>query len=343
MKKKKIPWGPIYVVLTFAVLLVFGFVNREFVSVFSVASGLPLGFLAAAVLMTAVFLVMEGEIIRLLLRCQGERVGFWTTLKIGLIGIYYSYITPSSTGGQPAQVMYLRRDRVLPGSSAAVLFVKFFAYQSAFVLCCIGSLIYMYPALQAEKPQLIPAAIIGTAINALWVIGIPLLFCPPVLHGLCGLIVKLLDRCRFLRKRAVWIEKMRGFEQDFADYTQRFRKKLRYVVLAVLLSIPQAVLQMSVLYVVFLAFGSEALYAELLSMQTLLQAAVCFMPMPGASGAQEIGFSVFFDGYFPSSGMLYTAVLVWRFFTYYIIVIAGAVLVMADQLLYRKKKLNEIF
>lgn len=337
-EKKKIPWGLIYVALTFIVLLLFGIVNREFMSVFSVIAGISLGFIAAAVLMTAVFLVMEGEIIRLLLNCQGEQVGFWTTLKIGLIGIYYSYITPSSTGGQPAQVMYLLRDKVSAGSSAAVLFVKFFAYQSGFVLCCIGSLIYMYPQLKVEKPQLIPISIIGTAINALWIVGIPLLFCPPILHGLCGLLLRLLEKCRFLKRRAVWIEKVRGFEKDFSDYTQRFRRKLHYVLLAVLLSIPQAVLQMSMLYVVFVAFGSKTPYVELLCMQTLLQAAVCFMPMPGASGAQEIGFSVFFGGYFPSDGMLYTAVLVWRFFTYYIIVISGALLVMTDQILYRRKK-----
>ena len=61
-----------------------------------------------------------------------------------LIGIYYSYITPSSTGGQPAQVVYLRRDKVSVGNSTAVLFVKFFAYQLAFVLCTVASLIYMY-------------------------------------------------------------------------------------------------------------------------------------------------------------------------------------------------------
>ena len=52
----------------------------------SVLAGLSLGFVALAVLMTGVFLVMEGEISRMLLRCQGERVSFWTTFKIGLIG-----------------------------------------------------------------------------------------------------------------------------------------------------------------------------------------------------------------------------------------------------------------
>ena len=120
----------------------------------------------------------------MLLRCQGERVSFWTTFKIGLIGLYYSYITPSSTRGQPMQVAYLLRSKVNAGNSTAVLFVKFFAYQLAFVLCTIASLLYMYPQLQAQSPQLIPIVIVGIAINGLWIIAIPLLFCAPVLHAL---------------------------------------------------------------------------------------------------------------------------------------------------------------
>ena len=82
------------------------------------------------------------------------------------------------------QVAYLLRSKVNAGNSTAVLFVKFFAYQLAFVLCTIASLLYMYPQLQAQSPQLIPIVIVGIAINGLWIIAIPLLFCAPVLHAL---------------------------------------------------------------------------------------------------------------------------------------------------------------
>lgn len=336
-EKKKIPWGLLYVLLTVVILIIFGLVNQEFVGMFAVIANLSLGFVALAVLMTGVFLVMEGEIIRMLLHGQGERVSFWMTLKIGLIGIYYSYITPSSTGGQPAQVVYLLRDKVSAGNSAAVLFIKFFAYQLSFVLCTVASLIYMYPVLKAENAQLIPIVIVGILINGLWIIAIPLLFCAPILHGLSNLLVRLLEKCGFLKKRALYVEKVRTFESDFSSYAAKFKSKMRYVLLSILLSIPQVILQMSVLYVVFRAFSYDLPYPELLCMQTMLQASVCFVPLPGASGAQEFGFSMFFKSYFPSD-VLYTAVLVWRFFTYYLIVILGALLVVFDQIFYNRRR-----
>ncbi len=340
-EKKKIPWGLIYVGLTVVVMIVFGLVNTEFAGMFSVIANLSLGFVALAVLMTGVFLVTEGGIIHMLLRAQGEHVGFWTTVKIGLIGIYYSYITPSSTGGQPAQVVYLRRDKVSVGNSTAVLFVKFFAYQLAFVLCTVVSLIYMYPSLKRDDPQLIPIVLLGIAINGLWIIAIPLLFSPKILKKLCGGVTKLLLKCTFLKKRETYMEKVHGFEADFSSYTMKFRSKMRYVLLAILWSIPQVILQMSVLYVVFRAFSLDLPYGELLCMQTMLQASVCFIPLPGASGAQELGFSMFFKSYFASGDILYTAVLVWRFFTYYIIVLLGALVVVIDQLVFGCRRKQE--
>ena len=72
-------------------------------------------------------------------------------------------------------------------------------------------------------------------------------------------------------------------------------------------------------------------------------AAGCCQPLPSrrtVCDAQEIGFSSFFRNYFVNND-LYAAVMVWRFFTYYLIVIGGALLVVIDQLWYRKKKLRE--
>ncbi len=337
-KKKKIPWGLLYVCLTVVVLVVFGVVNHEFLGMFSVIAGLSFVFVAIAVVLNGVYLILEGEIIRLLLRCQGEKLSVWNAFKIGLIGIYYSYITPSSTGGQPAQVLYLRRDKVSPGSSAAVLFVKFFAYQFSFVVCACAALLWLWPKLNAENPGLIPFIILGIGINGLWIIAIPLLFCAPVLHRLAGWLSALVGKCTFLKKRETYIEKIRRFENDFAEYTARFRHKYRYIAVSILLSIPQVILQFSVLYFVFLAFSVRMPYGEMLGMQLLLQVSVCFVPLPGASGAQEVGFSAFFGDYFAEPGVLYTALLVWRFFTYYIIVILGALVVVFDQLLYNKKQ-----
>ncbi len=184
-KKRKIPWSWIYIGATIVAVLLFGLFNQEFGNVFETISNLTPGFLTIAIVVMLVYLLFEGELIRLLMRSQKIPMKFWTGQKIGLLGLYYSYITPSSTGGQPMQAAYLLRDKIPAGVSTAVLLIKFFCFQCAFVLCSVVSFVYMLPKLQAENPGIIPLIILGLIINGGSIVFFRAVFYKPVLHALC--------------------------------------------------------------------------------------------------------------------------------------------------------------
>ena len=341
-KKKKIPWSMLYIAATMIAVLLFGLFNRQFGNVFRTISNLTPGFLSLGVAVSLVYFLFEGEIFRLLLRSQGYRISVGQGLKNALLGLYYSYITPSSTGGQPMQAAYLLRDDKIPvGISTAALIIKFMCFQCAFVLVSVVSFVGMYGNLSANNPGIIPFIVLGLIINGCSILFFASLFYKPVLHVLCRFAKWLVGRFSFLRKRTGLLDSIDRFEADFSSYTDDFQGKQKSLIAGVLLSIPQFILQMSVIYFIFRAFGYHNVsYLEIVAVQSLLQVSVSFMPMPGASGAQEIGFSSFFRNYFVNDD-LYAAVMVWRFFTYYLVVIAGALLVVIDQFWYRKKKLRE--
>ena len=179
-KKRKIPWGMIYIAATIIAVILFGVFNREFGNVFYTITHLTPGFLVVGVVVTVIYFFFEGGIIRLLMRSQDIPMSMGASMKIGLIGIYYSYITPSSTGGQPMQAAYLRRDNVPVGLSTAVLIMKFFCFQCAFVLCSALSLIFMHGKLSSENPGILPFIYLGMAIN-----GGSILFLAPCSLGQC--------------------------------------------------------------------------------------------------------------------------------------------------------------
>ena len=340
-KKRKIPWSMLYIAATIVAVLLFGLFNQKFGDVFHTISNLTPGFLTLGILIILVYFVFEGEIFRLLLRSQGYQISFFSGQKNALLGLYYSYITPSSTGGQPMQAAYLLRDKIPVGISTAVLIIKFVCFQCGFVVVSVASLIGMYGKLQADNPTIIPFAILGIAINGFSILFFASLFFKPVSKVLCHFAKWLVGKFRFLRKREGLVETIDRFQADFNSYTDDFKGKQKSLVAGVLLSIPQFIVQMSVIYFIFRAFGYHNVgYFEIVAVQSLLQVSVSFMPMPGASGAQEIGFSSFFQNYFVNDD-LYAAVMVWRFFTYYLVVIAGAVFVVADQFWYRRKKMRE--
>jgi uncharacterized membrane protein YbhN (UPF0104 family) len=61
-------------------------------------------------------------------------------------------------------------------------------------------------------------------------------------------------------------------------------------------------------------------------MESFLFLAVSFFPLPGAAGASEGGFLLFFGQFFMAATAV--AMLIWRFLTYYMILIVGSLIVL---------------
>ena len=81
---------------------------------------------------------------------------------------------------------------------------------------------------------------------------------------------------------------------------------------------------MSVILFVYRAFGESGTpWYQLLTISFLLFLSASYTPLPGASGAQEGGFLLYYRGLF-TQGTAGLALLVWRFMTYYLFLIIGA-------------------
>jgi len=95
-----------------------------------------------------------------------------------------------------------------------------------------------------------------------------------------------------------------------------------------LLSMAQTVCLMLVPVLVYRALGlSGTPWYHLLTVACMLFVSASYTPLPGASGAQEGGFLLYFRGLMPE-GTISIALLVWRFMTYYLCLLVGG----ADQL-----------
>ena len=338
--KKKISWSTVYLIITIIAVLLFGFTNNQFANVLSTMFKLDLIQLGLAGLMQIGFIIVEALIILFLLKKSGENVKLGSALKVSLIGLYYCSITPSATGGQPAQVAYLKRDNSINvASSVASLSLKFFTYQVAIVILGISSLVFMFDKINSTTPQLIIIIILGILVNSAWIaLFVPMIFSKKFLAKLCNLLRKIVNKIKFIKNKEKRIASIASFEADFQIYSKKYRENKKIVLYSILFSFPEVILQMGVLYFIFSSFGNvNHSFIEITAMQFLLQTSVSFMPMPGAAGAQELGFTAFLGPYFPETQM-FAAVLIWRFFTYYSVIISGATLIIIDEIIQKKKR-----
>ena len=125
---------------------------------------------------------------------------------------------------------------------------------------------------------------------------------------------------------------------DFHISTQYIIKYKFKVIKSVLLSIVNLVFLFSIPYFIYVAFGhTEKSIIDFITMQSFLSLAVSFFPIPGASGASEGGFYLFFSTYF-TKAPVFIAMLIWRFVSYYLVLIVGSVLVACDEMISIRNK-----
>ncbi len=276
---------------------------------------------------------------------QKVNIKFISTLHITFIGQFYSSVTPAATGGQPMQVFAFKKRGVPTGVSSSALAVKFFCFQMA--VLSMGAVLWI---IQPEFMATNLAAgkwlvIAGFFINGLTVAAVLLLAINRnIVRAIILLILKLGKALHLVKDIARSCSRCDAALDDFRASVDMVSHHPMHLLKLLILSYIQVAFFMSVSYCVYRGLGlSGTPYLPILTLQLLLFIGAAFSPLPGASGAQEGGFYLFFS-HVISSDYILAALLLWRFFTYYITLIIGlgSVIVESTVSINRIKKRNAL-
>ena len=332
MKKKLksiLSWG--YILLTVVVVLVLGIVSDQFDDAFEVLGNMYFGWVALMFLVMGIFYWFEGYSLYYFLDRQGYPVTIRSNMKVALIGLYYSCITPFATGGQPMQIYYYHKDGVPYGAATSVLSVKFFCYQVASVGLSLIALLFAADYIMENIPSAMIFIIIGFISNGSSIVGLLLIMLKPNLaRRIVAFFVRLLAKMHIIKHQDELLSKLDGIVEEYFEAIQFAKKKPKKTLMVILMSAIQILCMMVVSYFIYQALGLQGAPLWLfICLQLLLYTAVSFVPMPGASGAQEFGFYMLFQGIFPQDKLVIVMVL-WRFFTYYLSLCIGGIVTAAD-------------
>lgn len=290
-----------------------------------------------------IHLFLEGFINYLYFHFQKVKTKLIDNFLVGLIGMYYSSITPAATGGQPMQVYAMRRHGVAAGTSLSAFMVKLFCWQCALLL--IGAVLWIKnPVFVAERMR---AGVwflgLGFFVNGFVVVVVLLLSINRnIVRSIIIFVVNVLHVLRLVKDKAKTVSKWDAGIHDFQASVHLISRQPLQFLFLLLLSLVQMTVLFSTVYFVYRGFGLEqAKYIEIFTMQVMLYIAASFTPLPGASGAQEGGFYIFLGSFF-SERLVFPAMLVWRFFTYYLTIILGFLGIVVDSALARKEKSRSV-
>ena len=294
--------------------------------------------LLAAVLCMLGFIVFEGMAIATICRALGYRTDFGRGFVYSASDIYFSAITPSATGGQPACAFFMIRDGI-PGSvTTVVLLINLTMYTISIVCLGLFALIAQ-PGIFLTFGLLSRILIIaGFVVQGLLTLLFLLLLAKrDMLHKICLKALRFLCKIKLLRHEEEKRQKLATYMEEYALCARMLREHRRPMLKALIFNLLQRISVITVPLCVFLASGGELARAfRIWAIQCCAVIGSNTVPIPGAMGVSDY---IMLDG-FSDTVQLHNVInfeLLSRSLSFYICVLLCGIATLIAHLLLRKR------
>lgn len=342
--KRKIVFNIVFLVLCVGLTLYYVFRGQDFSQVYTyVAEAKGVEWLVGIGLVVC-FILSESVIIYYLMRSLRQKPIFGHCCLYSFVGFFFSLITPTASGGQPMQMVFMKKDKLPLHVSTLALMIVTIAYKA--VLVIIGAVVL------AVRPQKIMTLLnpvmfwvwLGIGLNVICVgFMVALVLCPVLTKKMVMKILAGLSRILPLRNGR-WeriTKKASHYMDEYKEASAYIKTNIRITVHVLLMSILQRVFLFAVTYVVFRSFGIQGLnLIEVILLQGVISLAVDMLPLPGGMGISE---HLFRQIFLPICGaqLIVPAMVVSRGLSFYAQLLMSACLTLAAYLIIFGKRENK--
>lgn len=269
--------------------------------------------------------------------CEGLNI--WITLKAlkiktkmidcfgyGFVGFYFSGITPSASGGQPAQVYFMNRGKIPVSISSLSLMILLFAHQLVIVVFGIIGLFSKMDYAVTFKSGMNLLLLYGFLSNTFILLGILMLvIAPKTVFKIVNFFGRLLYKVKIIKNKEKIRKKIARSLEEYEDGAIYMRENPRVIVYVVLVSLLQVFAFFAIPYVIYKGMGLNGYnLGDLVFAQAVLNIAVSSLPLPGAVGASESIFVNMFKTFFGSK-LVIPGMLLTRISNFYLVLVLSGV------------------
>ncbi|MDO4945727.1 MAG: lysylphosphatidylglycerol synthase transmembrane domain-containing protein [Ruminococcus sp.] len=322
--------------LTFRLL----FSGQEFSSILEDLHNADTRWIAVGLLLAFMFVAGESCIIYYMLRVLGQKTKFLRCLKYSFIGFFFSDITPSASGGQPAQMYYMKKDGVKIGFSTLIMLLITIAYKAVLVILGLIFLIFNYSLVADHVGKMWWLLILGFALNIAFIAVLAAVFVKPVWARKAGIkIVNLLTNIKIIKSKnnQKYIEKITRICDTYTIGADYIKNNLHTVVNVFLITAVQRLSLFAITWIVYKSYGLSGYgILPVIALQTMIGISVEMLPLPGAAGITEGCFMIMFDRIFGKE-LMRPALLLSRGMSFYAVLIAGGLVTFASHIIIMRR------
>lgn len=298
--------------------------------------------LPAALCFVVALMLEIGKYVLMMKKMSGDREDFdikrarKVARRTVILGKYYDNVTPAAVGGQPFQIYYMHKNGNLPsGLATTIPIIGMISGQIGFII--IAVICFLFGSLSINNAALIATACFGLLFYSFWPIAVMLAtFLPGAMAEFIKAGVKILAKMHVVKDKEVVIKKIEFEVSEYAKSVRKILKTKGLFLKTILMSMGFNALVAMIPFFVLTAFGGEVDFLPCFVTTVAITSAVYFVPTPGNAGAAEGTFFVVFSAL--SEGYVFWAMLLWRFFSYYIYIIMGGLTYL--KMHFEKKKDN---
>lgn len=279
------------------------------------------GFFGLAAAMLFVAIGIEGRRISLVANAMGGKINWFKGCTLFLSCTFAQLVTPMGLGEIPALAYLYNKNGLKLGASLAAAIVRNFITKLAFAAGVVWLFVYARGRVQY-----------GPVTNELFTV-VALVFAVTLFVNAAYVLFPRINEKIFAKlprrwrkgKFGQWQQRMEVEASEFAVGLKILWARGPWLLLRIcLLSLLFWLTWFGMLPVLARGLGVAADPVSLISSQFVLTLALPFIPVPGASGALELAMAGMYQGVMPTA-VLGLFILSWRFFTYYLLLILGAI------------------
>ena len=294
--------------------------------------------LLLAVICSAGYIFFEGQALLVILKCVGYPQKQTHGFVYGAAEVYFSAITPSASGGQPASAFFMVKDGIPGGIVTASLILNLIMYPLGVLFICVVTLPFQWRLYLGFTLLSRVLIVVGTlALAGLAVLFYLLLKRQAFLFGVTARFVTFLHRFRLMRHPKKVLKKLRKAEQEYAECVKLMTGHAPMLVKTFILNVAQRLSQFLVVIMVYLARGgSAAVLPRLFATQCYVTLGSNTVPIPGGMGVADY---LMLDGYQQLFGKdaAFLLEMLSRSLSFYMCVLTGGLTVLIAYLRLRRR------
>ncbi|OGL46392.1 MAG: hypothetical protein A2161_03110 [Candidatus Schekmanbacteria bacterium RBG_13_48_7] len=280
--------------------------------------------------------ILDGIRLKNLARATNLKIKFLECIRIQLITEFTTSLTPSGMGGGPVKILLIQRQGASLGSSTTIFSVDKFV-DFVFLLFIFPFFLYMISLshISLSSEISLKSSIIFVTCIIILIAALVMVFyryvkndnrTPDFMNPLLNYrIVKWFIPARF---RVYILEQTSTF---FKQIKEELLKLLYYKKTVLLMNFILSAVKWNLRYgllsfMLFYGFGQSTNYYVFFLLQGLIFFSSFFIMTPGGSGGVEMAYSILFAPFLPVH-LIGVSLLIWRFYTYYLNIIIGGLVV----------------